>query len=197
MIESKELPELDEEFATRMGAESLEALRSHVRASLQAEDERRANREVEKQILDRLAARLQVEPPARIVNPIADRLFERGVRDLPDLDEGDRERLAVEARQAAVADVRRELVIASVAQTERIEVSQREAEEEYRQLERIERSSGEPRAELTGSQRAERVERLRELLVERKVLKYLVDTADVQVVHQSSTRKRIVTPYDP
>jgi hypothetical protein len=41
------------------------------------------------------------------------------------------------------------------------------------------------------------VERLQAALRERKVLKYLVDTADVQVVQQSATRKRIVTPYDP
>jgi hypothetical protein len=76
-------------------------------------------------------------------------------------------------------------------------VSQEEAEAEYRRLERSGRRSGEPAREVTGSEKAERVERLRDILLERKVLKLLVDTADVQRVEQSSKRKRIVTPYDP
>jgi trigger factor len=195
-VESKSLPALDEALVGRFGAESLDQLKENVRTSLEREEDRRAQREVERQLLDRLATGVELEIPDRIVNPIADRLFERAVQEMRDLDAAGREGLAVEAREAATADVRRELVVAAVAQSQCIEVSQQEAESEYRQLERLERGSGEPRAELSGSERAERIERLREVLAERKVLKYIVDTADVQIVQRSSKRKRIITPYD-
>jgi FKBP-type peptidyl-prolyl cis-trans isomerase (trigger factor) len=132
-----------------------------------------------------------------MVNPAADRIYARVMAQMPELGAPERERLAVEARAAALADLRRELVLAAVAERERIEVSQAEADDELKKLEGLERQFGEPRRARSGSDREERLERVRDALLERKVLKYLVDTADVQVVQQSATRKRIVTPDDP
>jgi trigger factor len=196
-VESKLLPELDDVLAEAMGAGTLAELRTGIRRRLEAEEERRASRAVERDLLDRMASTIRFEIPDRLVNPAADRLYARVMADMPNLPAPERERLAVEARAAALADVKRELVMVAVAEKERIEVSQDEAEEELRKLEILERQSGEPRRARSGSEREERRERLRDALLERKVLKYLVDTADVQVVEQAATQKRIVTPYDP
>ena len=196
-VEAKSLPALDDAFAARIGAPDVAQLRTRIRQRLEAEEEQRASRTVERELLDRLAAGITFEIPERMVNPAADRIYARVMAQMPELGGPERERLAVEARAAALADIRRELVLSAVAERERIEVSQAEAEDELKKLEGLERQFGEPRRARSGSEREERRERIRDALLERKVLKYLVDTADVQVVQQSATRKRIVTPYDP
>jgi trigger factor len=196
-VEAKSLPALDDAFAARIGAPDVVQLRTRIRQRLEAEEQQRADRTVERELLDRLAAGIGFEIPDRMVNPAADRIYARVMAQMPELGAPERERLAVEARAAALADLRRELVLAAVAERERIEVSQAEADDELKKLEGLERQFGEPRRARSGSDREERLERVRDALLERKVLKYLVDTADVQVVQQSATRKRIVTPYDP
>ncbi len=204
-VEAKILPGLDDDFARALAGSlvgatevsDLAGLRAYVRGRLEGDEARRGERAVEREILDRLAAGARLDIPERLVRPAADRLYEGAVRDYPELDAAARERLAVEAREAAVANIRRELMVAALAESKGLEVSQEEAEAEYRRLERAGRRQGEPGPDVTGSARAERVERLRDVLVERKVLKYLADTADVQVVQESAKRKRIVTPYDP
>ncbi len=204
-VETKILPPLDDDFARTLAqtlvagneVQDLNGLRGHIRQRLEAEELRRADRAVEREILDRLGAGLKLDIPERLARPAADRLYEGAMRDYPDLDASARERVAVEAREAAAANIRRELVLAAVADAQGIEVSREEAEAEYRRLERAGRQMADPGEEASGSQRAERVERLRDVLQERKVLKYLVDTADVQVVQEAPKRKRIVTPYDP
>jgi trigger factor len=197
-VEAKLLPELDDSLAAIAGAGTLPELRAGLRQRLEAEEERRAARAVERDLLDRMASSgIRFEIPDRLVNPAADRLYARVIADMPNLSAPERERIAVEARAAALADVKRELVLVAVAEKERIEVSQEEAEVELQKLEALERQTGEPRRARSGSEREERRERLRDALLERKVLKYLVDTADVQVVEQAATQKRIVTPYDP
>jgi trigger factor len=204
-VESKNLPPLDDAFAQQVTPElkTLDELKARIRERLEADEERRAQQTLERDVLDRLAAGIRFEIPDRIVVPMADRMFARAVEALPDLDAGGRERLAVESRRAAAIEVRRELVIAAVAQAQGIAVSDDEARAELRRVERIERrarlqeGAGELAESASGSEGASRLERVRDSLVERKVLKYLVDTADVQVVQGSSKRKRIVTPYDP
>jgi len=196
-VEAKSLPALDDAFAARIGAPDVAQLKTRIRQRLEAEEQQRADRTVERELLDRLAAGIGFEIPDRMVNPAADRIYARVMAQMPELGAPERERLAVEARAAALADLRRELVLAAVAERERIEVSQAEADDELKKLEGLERQFGEPRRARSGSEREERLERVRDALLERKVLKYLVDTADVQVVQQSATRKRIVTPYDP
>ena len=198
-VESKTLPALGEAFARAlgMGAATVEELRAKVRARLEADEERRSQRTLERELLDRLASTIRVEIPERILKPAADRLYARAIEDFPGLEAGARERLAVEAREVAAQEVRRELVIAAVARAQEIQVGDDEAEAELRRVERQSRRQGEPAPSRSGSERAERLDHVRDLVLERKVLKYLVDRADVQVVQQSSKRKRIVTPYDP
>jgi trigger factor len=196
-VEAKSLPELDDAFATRIGAPTVAELRIRLRRQLEAEEEDRAQRAVERELLDRLAAGMTFEIPDRLVNPAADRIYGRVMAQMPDLPQAERERVAVEARTVALAELKRELVLGAVAGQQRIEVSQAEADAELTRIETLERQLGEPRRVRSGSERVDRVERLQAALRERKVLKYLVDTADVQVVQQSATRKRIVTPYDP
>ena len=200
-VESKHLPALDDAFAQQVAAEfgTLDELRAKIRERLEADEERRADQTLERDVLDRLAAGIRFEIPDRIVVPLADRMFARALGALPDLDAAGRERLAVESRRAAAAEIRRELVIAAVAQARGIEVSDDEARSELRRIQRRERREGqvgEPAESGSGSEDTSRLERLRDALVERKVLKYLVDTVDVQIVRPTSKRKRIVTPYD-
>jgi trigger factor len=204
-VESKRLPSLDDAFAQQVaaGLGTLDELRAKIRERLEADEERRAEQTLERDVLDRLATGIRFEIPDRIVAPVADRMFARALQSLPDLDANGRERLAIESRRAATAEIRRELVIAAVAQAQGIEVGDDEARSELRRIQRLERREGRPRgagepAESgSGSEDSPRLERLRDALAERKVLKYLVDTVDVQLVRQATKRKRIVTPYDP
>jgi trigger factor len=199
-VEAKHTPALDDAFAEQVSGgkvKTVDELRGQIRTRLEADEEHRAGEAVERDLLDRLAAGIRFEIPERIVRPLADRMFARAMESLPALRPEDRERLAVESRQAATVAVRRELVVAALARAQAIDVSDEEANTELRRRERRAERAGEPVESASGSERASRLERVRDGLVERKVLKYLVDKADVQVVQAPAKQKRIVTPYDP
>ena len=81
-LRHKALPPLDDELARDLKFESLAALRDQVRADLQDEATDNATRHVRSEILKQLAARLQFEPPASMVDREIDRRLEEFARQL-------------------------------------------------------------------------------------------------------------------
>ena len=82
-IRRKVLPELDDEFAKDVGDfESLEALRTRVRADLEAEGEAHAKQHTRADLLKKLADRITFELPPSMVEREMDRRLEEFVRQL-------------------------------------------------------------------------------------------------------------------
>jgi trigger factor len=139
-------PELDDEFAKDLGEfDSLEALRSRVRADLEHEARHAAGRELRADLMKQVAARLPFPVPASLVEREMDRRVEEFVRRLIDQ--------KIDPRQAGIdwqafresqRDVARDavagaLVLDEVARRERMGVSEEELE---RELERYAERTG-------------------------------------------------------
>jgi FKBP-type peptidyl-prolyl cis-trans isomerase (trigger factor) len=113
------------------------------------------------------------------------------MREHPELDEESRERLALEAEKEAARRMRHELVVAAVGREEQVQVERAEAENAFQTLIR-----GGLELPDDSASRERMVENLRDSIYERKVLKLLVDRADLQVIEQSRRNRRIATPFN-
>jgi trigger factor len=175
-LKRQELPELNEEFAREVGDfDSVEALRSTVRADLEAEARREAEARLRSELLEQIAAANNVAVPASLV--------ERAVRAYAQAYGVPEERLprfAGEFRPLAEQSVRRELIIEGVA--EAFELAATSDELDSRVAE-IARRRGESPAAVRGS--LEQAGRLREMersITEEKVFAHLLGLSTVEDV---------------
>ena len=82
-VRKRVVPDLDDELAKDMGDfESLDALRTRVRADLEHEATHEAEREMRAELLKQLASRVQFDVPASLVDREIDRRVEEFVRRL-------------------------------------------------------------------------------------------------------------------
>jgi trigger factor len=155
-IKQRVLPELDDEFAKDLGEfETLDALRTRVRADLEHEAKHAAEREDRAELMKQLAARVPFDVPASMVEREVDRRLEEFARRLIDQN--------VDPRQAGIdwnafresqREVAREAVAAALAldevtRREQLEVTEDEIEREVgRYAERTGRTPAAVRAGL-------------------------------------------------
>lgn len=139
-IKARSLPELDDEFAKGVGDghESMAALREHVRAELRSATERRQEDSYQTAALDALVAGAKIEVPPLLIEhetehrqanreQVLDRLGMR-TDDYLRVSGITEERLAEETRDHAVAAMRREFALSTLAKLEGVEVADEEVE---------------------------------------------------------------------
>lgn len=183
-VKEKELPALDDEFARGLGShETLTELRSAIQRELTLQRERQNRRGLEEAVVDAVLATHDVVVPESLVlreishrvGHARERLRRDGVD--PDTVPWDYPRLTAELRPDATRAVRRALVLEAIAEKEEITVSETELDAEIDRLARDSgRSSQTVRALL---QRSGELEGMRFGLREAKVLKLLVEQADI------------------
>ncbi len=137
-VKTLELPELDEEFAKTLEAESLEDLRAKVRQSLEQQAQRAYEEARERAFLEKLAEGLEAEIPPSMVEAeerhllehLAEDLYHRGIgleAYLKALEEkGELEKFKEELRQEALKRVRRSLAKEKLAEELKPEVTEEE-----------------------------------------------------------------------
>ncbi|AKL97721.1 trigger factor [Endomicrobium proavitum] len=76
-IKEKELPELNDDFAKDLGAENLEDLKKKVTEAVEAEEKRRQDIDVEKQVMDYLLSKNKFDVPKTLVDGQKQTLVER------------------------------------------------------------------------------------------------------------------------
>jgi trigger factor len=155
-VRKRVVPELDDEFAKDLGEfDSLDALRSRVRADLEHEAMHESEREVRSELLKQLAARVSFDVPAALLDREIDRRVEEFVRRLieqqidPMRTNINWEEFRERQKEAAAEAVQSALVLDEVARREAIMVSNQEVEEEVgRYAERTGRTAAAVRARL-------------------------------------------------
>ncbi len=182
-VREKVLPPLDEDFVKNFGdIESLDALRTKLGERLVHEASERIRLSQEEAIKSALLERNAFEVPKtlvdrqilRMIEDTAHRLSSQGV-DLRKIDmnvEKMRERFAPAAEKA----VRVSLLVDAVARKEDIDVSFSEIEAEMKAIAEGAKTDYEKVKEVYGSE--ERMDALRDGLVERKTMKFLLDNAE-------------------
>ncbi len=128
-VRERILPELDAAFFKAHGADDLEGLRSQVRSNLKVQKERRNRAAQRSQVTQALADRVQFDPPHSLVEAETQGVLRQFIeeqmrRGVPaEQFEKDKKELFEGARKAAANRVKIELILAKVAEAEKIEVT--------------------------------------------------------------------------
>jgi len=188
-IQEKKLRELDDNLAREVfHLESLEELRSRVRLNLEGEERVRVQRELEGAITAELVRRNGFELPDRLVHWMLDRVV-REATEGREVGDTLRQELEKRYREGVEMSLRREVLLGAVARQEKLEVSEEEVAEEIDRMAQADaRQASRVRARY---QAAERRQALRESLLERKALDWLINAADVQ---DEPAESRLVVP---
>lgn len=184
------LPDLDDEFARNLGADikDLEDLKSKVKESIVANEEKRIDQDLKKRILEKIAAGVEFELPPALVESELDYAVESIKQNLmrsgSNIEKAglSEEKLREELKPAAHNRVRNLLILGEIAKKEKIEVSEEELTDSFKNI-----------ASNTG-QDVETIKKyyesnsligsLNEKLLEEKTLNYLVENAKIFEIDQ-------------
>jgi len=188
-IQEKKLRALDDNLAKEVfKLDSLEELRSRVRLNLEGEERVRVQREGEAALTEALLERNTFELPQRLVEYMLERVIREatGGREVP---EALRQDLETRYKANVERSLRREVLLAAVARQERLEVSDDEVSEEIQRM-----ADADPRQAARIRARylaAEARNGLRESLLERKALDWLMNSAEVR---EESSAEPLIIP---
>jgi len=165
-IKERILPEVNEEFASDLGFESMDKLRIEINESILTDRKRLVQNGLKNQAFDFLTAEHQFEPPESWVESSLDRL--RTQYNLPD-DEDTRQKLMPVAQKWAKFDC----LVARIAEKEGITVTDEELKQQAQEVaEESKRSVEEVESMLSSAV-------YKNQLLREKVLKLVVDKANV------------------
>lgn len=131
-VKARELPEINDDFAKAIGAESLEALRENVRGQFTQQQERTRQQIIDNQILGHLNEEMTFDLPQHIVfnetqrqvNQMVSRGYEQGMSE-NDIQEN-QEDLLKNAESQAKNNVKTMFILDEIAEKEGITVSEEE-----------------------------------------------------------------------
>ena len=180
-VKEKELPELNDDFAKDMGLESLEELKKKIKESLESEETRRQNGEVEKQIIDHLLDKNKFDVPESIVLQQKKYLIKR-MSDYMKSQGANEEFIAKQVESSdkkygeeAEKNVRLSYILNGICVDEKIEVSDKEMDDEKQKM----LDSNPTRKEDVENYFKENKANIAASLKEEKIFKFLVDNAKI------------------
>ena len=170
----KSLPELDDAFARELGDfDSVEALRKAVRDDLTADATREADADVRQKLIDEIIGANSFDVPPSWVNQMVSAYIE--AYQVP---EAERESFAQRFRAMAERQVRRDLIVDTLAEREKL--SSTESELDDRVAELASRRGTDVGQLYASLQKAGRLKELERGLTEEKVFKWLLDQNTVE-----------------
>ncbi|MGI8498288.1 MAG: trigger factor [Gemmatimonadaceae bacterium] len=173
-VKRKSLPELDDAFAREVGDfDSLDALTVAVREDLVTHAQRETDAELRQALVDELIGANPFDVPPSWVNQLVDAYGE--AYKIP---AEERERFAGEFRPMAERQVRRDLVIETIAEREKLQAS--EADIDRRVAEVAEKRGAEPGHVYASLQKAGKLRELERSLTEDKVFAWLMEHNEIE-----------------
>ncbi len=173
-VKRKSLPELDDAFAREIGDfDTLDALRSAVRADLERDHTREADAQVRQLLLDDVIGANPFDVPQSWVQQMV-----QAYGEAYGIPEGERERFVAEFQPLAERQVRRDLVIERIAKSEGLEAT--EADIDAR-LAELATKSGTDAGKLYASlQKSGRLKELERTITEDRVFAWLLERNEVE-----------------
>jgi trigger factor len=202
-IKAKELPDLDDEFASTAGGfDTLAELRDDIAERLREADEAAVGREFEQAVLDAAVAEATIDVPGKLVHARAHELLDQTMQALArqgiskeaylQISGKDEEALAGEAEPEAEAVLKREAVLAAVVEAEGIEPTDEQLLDAIRPI--AERDDRKPEKVLDQLRKRDRLGPLEEEVASRLALELLVGEAKPITVEQAKARDKLWTP---
>jgi trigger factor len=172
-VKRKSLPALDDAFAREVGDfESLDALNATVRADLEEHSSREADAGVRQQLLDQIAEANPFDVPPSWVNQLIDSYLQ--AYQVPD---EEKDRFRAEFRPVAERQVRRDLIIETIAERESLKST--EADIDDRVADVASKRGADPGQVYASVQKAGRLRELEQSITEDKVFNWLVEKNEV------------------
>lgn len=196
-IKKLELPELDDEFAKKLGAdvEDLEGLRKRVKEELTAAEQKRIDRDCRIRLLQKISNSVQFELPESLVEnelmKAVEGVKQNLLRSGSSLEKAgiSEQKIRDDFRPASETRAKNMLILGEIASQNDITVSEEEMEEGFRE---IALGVGQnPEMVRSYYEANQAVEPFREKLLEEKTLNYLVDGANLIEVEADK-----ITPID-
>jgi trigger factor len=173
-VKRKTLPELDDALARELGDfDSLEALRTTVREDLQRHAERDADAQVRQQLVEQIISANAFDVPSSWVSQLVDAYIE--AYQIP---EEERERFRGEFRGMAERQVRRDLIIDTIAAKEGLAAT--EADIDDRVADVAAKRDQDPGQVYASLQKAGRIKELERSITEDKVFDWLLKNNTVE-----------------
>ncbi|MFN2563571.1 MAG: trigger factor [Gemmatimonadaceae bacterium] len=173
-VKRKSLPELDDAFAREVGDfDSLDALRAAIGRDLTEHARREADATVRSQLLDEIASANRFEVPQSWVAQLID-----GYVQAYKIPEAERERFAAEFRGVAERQVRRDLIIDTIAEREKLAAT--EADIDNRVAEVASKRNADPAQVYASLQKAGRLREIEHSITEDKVFAWLLERNTVE-----------------
>jgi len=196
-IKQERLPELDDEFARGVSPDykTLDSLRERVSAELKLRAEEKARIEFEEKVIEAVVNLAKLEFPPILVEHEIDRLLnqrlqriDQGLEEYLSSINKTKEELREELRPLATKRVTGSLVLAKVAEEEKIEVSASEVDAE---IENMVKNSADNKDELqkllSTPQSRESIE---QALITRKTVQHLVEIAEGSNMNVKTKKRR-------
>lgn len=181
-IKTKILPPMDEELAKDIGFASLEALKADLRRLIEQEGTRRCERELLRQIQEGLLrAHPFPVPPSQVeieLERVLDRLKSRVSGPRREWPQAELQKLRAELRPKAEEEVRLAYLLRAIGRAEKIAATPQEIEEELRRG--LEEAKTESDKDALRRLFDERKEEIAGMILERKVLAFVKNSADVK-----------------
>jgi trigger factor len=173
-VKRKTLPELDDAFSREVGDfESLDALTSAVRRDLESHSEREADAGVRQQIIDQIVQANAFDVPPSWVTQLVD-----GYMKAYQIPEEERERFTAEFRPVAERQVRRDLIIDTIAEREKLKATTADVDERVAEV--AQKRKADPGQVYASLQKAGRLTEIERAVTEEKVFKWLLERNTVE-----------------
>ena len=173
-VKRKSAPDLDDAFAREVGDfESLDALRAAVRSDLTENTTRAADAEVRQKLIDEIIGANPFDVPQSWV-----RQFAQNYAEAYQIPEEDREKFSTEFRSMAERQIRRDLVVETIAEKESLAASEKDLDD--RITEQAEKRGINPAQLYSQLEKSGRLKEIERSLTEDKVFKWLLDKNEVQ-----------------
>lgn len=187
-IETPSYPAIDDELAKRVGFESLPGLKERVKQNFEAENKQKARGELEKDALEELLGRVSFALPEEYIARQTEARIERQKQMLGQLGgEQDAQKLAdleKEARAEAEKTTRQMIVLDTIADKENLEITQ---EDVWQHIQRLAYMYGmKPEQMLKQIQQMNAMMHIAQEVREEKVVKFLLDNAQITVQESAS-----------
>ncbi|NQU12373.1 trigger factor [bacterium] len=183
-IKERKLPEFDDEFAKKAGAESLAKLQEDVRAGLQAEAENEVRSQLRRQLIDQLLAQTPFELPESLVTAetrgiVYDLVRENTMRGATKEQlEEKKDEIFGFAQRSARDRLRVSFILHAIARAEKIEVTPEDLEQRIAMLAQRHKAPVEKLKAQLGEKGG--LDELEEQLLAGKTLDFLVANAKVE-----------------
>jgi len=172
-VKRKALPALDDAFAREVGDfESLDALQTTVRKDLEEQSSREADAGVRSQLLDQIAEANSFEIPNAWVSQLID-----GYANAYQIPEEERAKFRQEFRSVAEKQVRRDLIIDTIAEKEGLKATEADVDDRVAQV--AAQRGADPGQVYASLQKAGRLREIEQSITEEKVFTWLKERNEI------------------